>query len=121
MNNYFEKEIDRIFILNKKLLGVIKNIGIDIVNFANEYNYSIPSNLRNYVDEAEKLMYELNHPTSISKKCSVCNKLNPENAEFCCYCGSSMVITRIRHSDKSPVNATEYKTVNFIYTYINNC
>lgn len=95
------KEIKRMHSLNKQLLEVLHNIGFDLLHFADEYNYPIPPNLRNYFDEAEKLIFELNHPTSLNKKCSLCNKLNPENAEYCAYCGSSLVITRMRQSDDS--------------------
>jgi len=101
--------------LNKKLIMVFRNIGFDLLHFADEYNYPIPPNLRNYFDEAEKLIFELNHPTSIDKRCSICGKLNPENADYCCYCGSSLIITRMRQQDKSPVNATECKNDSFIY------
>ena len=107
MDSLIQRDIDRIFNLNKKLLGVIRNIGFDLLHFADEYNYPIPPNLRNYFDEADKLITELNHPTSIDKRCSICEKLNPENADFCCYCGSSLGITRMRQNNESPSNATE--------------
>ena len=57
--------------LNKKLLNVFRNIGFDLLYFADKHNYPIPSNLRNYFDEADKLISELNHPTSINKRYSV--------------------------------------------------
>lgn len=43
----------------------------------------------------------------VPKNCAVCGGVNPPCAKYCGDCGSSMVITRIRHSDKSPDNATE--------------
>lgn len=108
------KDIERIYLLNRKLLKVIGKIGIDIVNFSKEYNYPLPVNLKDSLDEADKLIIELNHPTVIDKRCSICRKLNQEDAEFCCYCGSSLIITRVRQGDKSPFNATEPETVTFI-------
>ncbi len=89
------RELIRIYELNKKLIFVFRNIGFDLLHFADKYNYPIPKNLRSYFDEAEKLITELNHPTLINKTCSVCGKLNPSNGDFCCYCGSSMIITHI--------------------------
>ena len=53
---YNNRELNRIYELNKKLLGVIRDIGLDLLHFADKYNYSIPSSLRNYFDEAEKHM-----------------------------------------------------------------
>ena len=93
--------------INKQLLNVLHRIGFKLVNFADKYNYPIPSDIPNLLDESQSLIHELNHPSLLSKKCSVCGKLNIENADFCCYCGSSLIITRIRQQDKSPVNATE--------------
>ena len=101
------KELNRMYELNKKLLIVFRNIGFDLLYFADRYNYPIPSNLRIYFDEAEKLITELNHPTSIDKQCSVCDKMNVENAEFCAYCGTPFInITLMRQQDKSPDDAT---------------
>jgi len=104
MHNKEVIDIHRIYNLNKKLLEVLHEIGFDLLHFANKYNYPIPSNLKNYLDETEKLITELNHPTSIDNKCSVCGKLNLENAEYCCYCGSSMIITQISPDVLQPKN-----------------
>jgi len=80
---------------------------IDMKDWEIEEIHRMYEFLRNYLNEAKKLIYELNHPTSINRICSICEKLNLENADYCCYCGSSLIITRIRQQDKSPVNATE--------------
>jgi len=93
------KEINRMYEINKQLLEVLHKIGFDLVDFAKKYNYSIPSNIPELLDKSQNLINELNHPTSIDKYCSICDKYNPSNADFCCYCGSSLVITRVRQKD----------------------
>jgi len=122
----------RIYNLNKKLLGVLHNIGFDLLNFADKYNYPIPSNLKNYLDETEKLMTELEYPTIINKKCFVCNKLNPDNADFCCYCGSSLIINQVspdllhpknkdsNHPNSDRTDSTEYLYIIPFIIYNNN-
>jgi len=98
----FDKKIEnfnRMYEINKQLLEILENLGFNIVNFSKKYNYPLPSNFSFLVGKAKNLIHELNHPTNINKGCSVCNKLNPENAEYCCYCGSSLVITRMRQDD----------------------
>lgn len=105
------KDIKRMYNINKQLLETLGDIGFKIVEFARKYNYPLPSDFSLLLGKSTHLIKELNHPTSINKRCSVCNKLNPDNADYCCYCGSSVVITRIRQRDKSPENATEPKGV----------
>ena len=108
------KELNRMYIVNKELLEVLHKIGYNLIDFAKKNNYSIPTDILDLFNRAKNLINELNHPIILNKQCSVCNKLNPENAEFCCYCGSSLIITRMRQSDKSPENATEGVIENFI-------
>ncbi|MCD6573074.1 MAG: zinc ribbon domain-containing protein [Thermoplasmata archaeon] len=40
-----------------------------------------------------------------TKQCSVCGKLNPEDAKFCAYCGTTLdIISRFRQSDNNTRN-----------------
>ena len=101
------KELNRMYEINKQLLDVLHKIGYGLVDFAKQYNYPIPSHIPKLLGKSQNLINELNNPTKIDKVCNVCNKLNPENAGFCCYCGSSLLITRMRQGNDSPDNATE--------------
>ena len=104
--NSVSKELNRMYEINKQLLETLEDIGFKIVEFARKYNYPLPSDFSLLLGKSTSIIKELNHPTNISKSCSVCNRLNPENADYCCYCGSSLGITLMRQQDKSPDDAT---------------
>ena len=99
MNNNEIFEIHQMHILNKRLLSTLYKIGFDLAHFAEKYGYQLPSDFPVLLEETENLIHALNHHENINKSCSICGKLNLENAEFCCYCGSSLIITRVRQLD----------------------
>lgn len=49
--------------------------------------------------QAKKLVHEINYPTSMTRYCSICDRLNPDDANVCAYCGTSLIITRVRQQD----------------------
>ena len=93
--------------MNIKLSNILIEITSKLIKYSKKYEFELPYDIKPLLEQAYRYMHELKHPTVLNKYCSICNKLNPENADYCCYCGSSLVITRIRQSDKSPENATE--------------
>lgn len=103
------RELANILQLNEKLLETLAKTTLELIKYAKENNYELPYEVHFLLKDARKILNEIYNPTNVNKKCSICNKLNPENADYCCYCGSSLVITRMRQSDKSPENATAPK------------
>ena len=88
-------EIIKIQELNEKLLEMLTKTTIELINYANKHNFELPHNIHYLLKKSRQFLDELNHPTLTNKICSICEKLNPENAEYCCYCGSSLNITQI--------------------------
>jgi len=84
------EEINRITFLNEKLLDVMKEITLEIINYANKHHLELPKNVHSLWKEANTLINQIQPLASVNKKCSICNKLNPENAEYCCYCGTKL-------------------------------
>jgi len=103
---YIDK-IKNIQDLNIKLSNVLIEITSKLIKYSKKTNIELPYEIQPLLQQAYRYMHELKHPTITNKSCSVCNNLNPENADFCCYCGTSLVITRIRQDNKSPANETE--------------
>lgn len=105
-SSYLER-IERLQTLNQKLVDVLSQTGYELIQYARKHDIELPYKIVPLLEQAKKYIKDLKSPTSINKKCYACGKLNIENADFCCYCGSSLIITRIRQQDKSPVNAPE--------------
>ena len=93
------EELLRIAKINDQLLKVLTKLAYELIDYADIHNIEIPYKIQPLLDRAEKLIYEKHNLTPINQTCSVCGKLNLENADFCCYCGSSMNITRMRQQD----------------------
>ncbi len=89
------KKIERLQILNQQLIDVLMKTAYEIIQYAEQNNIELPYKLEPLIEDAQKCVQELKHPTIINKSCSVCKKLNPETADFCCYCGSSLIIKSI--------------------------
>ena len=89
------EKVERIQKLNQNLLDVLTKTARELILYANEHNMEHPYKIKPLLEQAQKYIHELKSPTKINKECSVCNKHNLENAEYCCYCGSSLVITHV--------------------------
>lgn len=101
MSNVLE-EIDRIrhiAKINTRLLYTLSNLSHKLIEHARKNNISFPrEEIIPLIEEAKQYMNELDMPTSVNKPCSMCGKLNPENATFCTHCGTTLdVISRVRH------------------------
>ena len=90
-------EVIRTQLLNNQLLDVLLKTALEIIKYADKHNIEIPYHIYDLTKDAQQILNQIDTPVSINKKCSICDKLNLENAEYCCYCGSSMIITRMRH------------------------
>lgn len=108
--NKLKKKIE----INDELLKVLIHSLREIIDFANYHNiplYELHSIAKN-LDKIQMLLREeetmARESMDFTKQCPICGKLNPEDAKYCAYCGTTLgVITRIRHDDKSPKDATE--------------
>jgi len=112
----FIERIERLQRLNQKLVDVLSLTAYELIQYANKHNIEIPYKIAPLLEQALVYIDELKNPKKISQPCPICNKLNPENADFCCYCGSSLNITQIspdllheNKNSKSPDNDTEPK------------
>lgn len=107
MLHNMKDDVNRLMDLNLKLLATLKKISYKLIEFSDTYGYPLPNDLPNLLDDAYNIMDELCHPTIVIKPCSMCGKLNPEDATFCAYCGTTIdaIISTspMRHDDdKSP-------------------
>lgn len=87
--SYIDKVI-RLTKLNQRLLNTLTKILKEIIIYVRENNISIPYNLQPLLEETQELINEIKHKTVIEKPCSMCGKLNPEDATFCAYCGTTI-------------------------------
>ena len=90
-----ERNFNNIIQLNEKLLETLAKTTLELIKYSKENNYELPYEVHSLLKDARKILNEIDNPTIINKKCSVCSKLNPSNAEYCCFCGSSMIITHV--------------------------
>ena len=81
--------------LNQKLVDVLSQTGYELIQYARKHDIELPYKIAPLLEQAQKYIKELKSPTSINKKCSVCKTFNPSNADFCCYCGSSLIIIHV--------------------------
>ena len=112
---------NRMYAINKQLLDTLRKIGFKIAVFSAKYDYPLPNDFSNLLGKAAELLEELSHPTVNNKSCNICNKLNPENAEYCCHCGSSMIISSLspecdnesntRKSDRTAIKVVSHLRV----------
>ncbi len=102
------EELYRIGKINLELLKTLEELMFEILKFAKENHIELPKKLSSLVKKTNDILYKLDDKKYIGKLCSICGKLNPEDAKFCAYCGTTLgIITRFRHNDKSPENATK--------------
>lgn len=98
--------------LNDLLLRTTLEILAEIISTCRKLNISLPKydELSYLLERLKNIVNQINAERIITftKQCSICGKLNPEDAKYCAYCGTTLgVITRIRHDDKSPKDTTE--------------
>ena len=96
--SYIER-IQRLQRLNQELVDVLSQTVYELMQYARKHNLELPYKIKPLLEQSLVYIDELKSPKIINKSCSVCNKLNPSNADFCCYCGSSLCITRLRYKD----------------------
>lgn len=105
--SYIER-VERLQRLNQNLVDVLSLTTYELIQYAKKHNIELPYKIESLLKQSLLYIDELKNPTNITERCTICNKLNPENAEFCAYCGTPfMDITRVRQRDKSPDDATE--------------
>ena len=93
------KEFVRISEINNRLLDVLTEMAYKIIEYAEKHDLEIPYEMQPLIREARQLIHEQHHPKINNKSCSFCDKLNPEGAQFCAFCGTSLIITRVRQQD----------------------
>jgi hypothetical protein len=101
--SYVEK-VERIQKLNQCLFDVLTKTACELIQYAKENGIELPYKIHPLFEEINLIISELKRPSVINKSCSVCTKLNPENAEYCCYCGSSLIIARVSPDLLRPKN-----------------
>lgn len=67
----------------------------NFIKYGKKNDIELPYEIKPLLGQAYRYMHELKNPTNLNNECSICKKLNPENADYCCYCGSSLNITKI--------------------------
>lgn len=112
MNKTHIDRIMQIQQLNIKLSNVLIEITSKLIRYSKTHEIELPYEIKPLLEQAHNYMYELKYPIAISKECSICKNLNPENADYCCYCGSSLVITRVRQKDDVTRNSDRTMIVN---------
>ena len=83
---------------------VLIEITSNLIKYSKTHDMELPYEIRPLLEQAYKYMHELKYPTGVNNECSVCNKLNPDNADYCCYCGSSLIISHISPDLLQPKN-----------------
>lgn len=88
-------EFIRVQLLNNQLLDILLKTALEIIKYADKHNIEIPYHIYNLTKDAQDILNQIDNPVLINKKCYLCQKINPANADYCCYCGSSLNITKV--------------------------
>lgn len=89
------QKLERLLTLNSMLLEKLQKITLEIVKYAEEHHIDFPHDIHAIWKDVDSITKQIKSPTKIDKFCPICHKLNQENAEYCCYCGSSLIISQI--------------------------
>ena len=84
--------------LNRKLLRALTETAHELIIYAKENNLELPYEIEPILEKAQQYINELKQPKANTKNCSICGELNPEDATYCAYCGTTIgIISRMRH------------------------
>lgn len=112
------EKVSKLAKINRELLNTLIIALNEVIQYAKVYNIPLPPNIIEILDKVENMLTEINYKIITSVLCPICGKLNPENAKYCAYCGSSLIITRIRHLDDNTRKGDRTKFIIAIFLKI---